>query len=103
MRMLREFIRTILKEEVDQNPDPENGDKKDPPEDLLIEPDMHSEDEESQKEASAVAAGGAPSGKIRGSTSPLGADATYPSKKKKKNGKSLARGGDSNWYLPKKR
>ena len=104
MKFLRQYIRAILSEEVDQNPDPDGDDKKDqPPEDLLIEPDIPSEDEESQKkEASAVGAGGAPSGALRGSTSPMGTDSTYPSKKKKKKKAAVPSGG-SNWYLPKKR
>jgi hypothetical protein len=116
MRALREFIRSVLVEaeecpastatacpaEVDQNPDPEKDDK-DPTENLLTEPDIPSEDEDEQKEASAVGAAGAPSGVIRGSTSPLGTDSTYPRKKKKKKKEMTAPGGGSAWYLPKKR
>jgi hypothetical protein len=119
MRALREFIRSILVEaeaeacpastdtacpaEIDQNPDPEKDDK-DPPENLLTEPDIPTEDEDEQKEASVVGAAGAPSGMIRGSTSPLGTDPTYPTKKKKKKkGTTLSHGDGAAWYLPKKR
>lgn len=103
MRFLRQFIRAVLVEEVDQNPDPDGDDKKEqPPEDLLIEPDMPSENEDDQKEASAVASGGAPSGALRGTTSPLGTDSTYPSKKIKKK-KKVAPSPGSDWYVPKKK
>lgn len=103
MRFLRKYIRAILLEEVDQNPDPDGDDKKkQPPEDLLIEPDMPEEKEKDQKEASAVSAGSAPSGAIRGSTSPLGTDSTYPSKKRRKKQKPSPSGG-SDWYLPTKK
>ena len=91
----------VLLEEVDQIDDPEDK-KEQPPENLLIEPDMPSDDEEQkQKEASAVGAAGAPSGKLAGSTSPLGRDSSYPAKKKKKK-KAAAPSGGLNWYLPKK-
>ena len=85
MKFLRKYIRAVLLEEVDQNPDPDGDDKKDqPPENLLIEPDLPEESEEDRKEVSTVAAAGAPSGDLRGSTSPLGRKAPYPKKKKKK-------------------
>jgi hypothetical protein len=111
MFFLRQYIRALLVEAeadvcpsaVDQNPDPDKDDDKEegPPENLLVEPDIIS-DEKSKKEASAVAAGGMPSGALRGSTTPLGSDPTFPSKKKKKKKEAVPSGGAS-WYLPKKR
>tara|TARA_A100000164_G_C21658877_1_gene653941 strand:- start:127 stop:429 length:303 start_codon:yes stop_codon:yes gene_type:complete len=100
MKFLRKYIRAVLLEEVDQIDDPEDK-KEQPPENLLIEPDMPNE-EEDQKEASAIGAAGAPSGKLAGSTAPLGRDATYPAKKRKKKRKASAPSGGASWYLPKK-
>tara|TARA_B100001123_G_C15342846_1_gene1035746 strand:+ start:4982 stop:5386 length:405 start_codon:yes stop_codon:yes gene_type:complete len=73
----------------------DNGDK----ENLLTEPD-EIEDGDSQEEVNAISTGGAAmasSGAIRGVTTPLGTDSTYPSKKKKKK-KKASKKGDSNWY-----
>ena len=85
--LLRSIIRLILESA-------ETEDKKEErPDDLLLEPDFPDEENEDQKEASAVGAGGgamASSGQIRGATTPLGTTATHPKKprdlkKKKKN------------------
>ena len=83
--LLRDFVRLILESEKEDDKEEKNDD-------LLLEPDYPNEEKEEAKEASTVGAAGAamaPSGQIRGVTTPLGTGPTYPKKpksvKKKKN------------------
>ena len=77
---LRQLIRMMLESSGSEDKDDEG------PDDLLTEPDLPPGDDEDQKEASMVgsAGGSAPSGAMRGVTTPLGTGPTHPHPRKKK-------------------
>jgi hypothetical protein len=77
--VLRKLIRFILESN-------DSKDKDDGPDDLLIEPDLPPNEDEEQNEMSVVGAvgGTAPSGAMRGATSPLGDKSVQTKSKKKK-------------------
>ena len=108
MRLLRQYIRSILLEAVhdrEGKEDPEDKRKADEPsdeDDLLLEPDSSREEQrdEPADEVNAIGiGGGAPvsTGNISGVTTPLGTGPTYPSKRKKKKKKKAPEGG-ADWY-----
>ncbi len=83
---LRQLIRLML--ESDSKDTDDEG-----PDDLITEPDMPPNEEEETREASVVGAAGgtAPSGAMRGVSTPLGTGPTHPSKEKKKKKSSKKR------------
>ncbi len=107
MRLLREYIRSILLEAVhgrEKEKDPEGERKSKEPSDdeLILEPDSSKESKRdgSKDEVNAIGiGGGAPisNGTIAGVTTPLGTGPSYPAKRKKKS-KKKARSGGEDWY-----
>ena len=72
-----------------------DGDEPEPDENLLLEPDEPEEDED-QREVSAISTGGASmvsTGALSGVTTPLGTGPTYPAGRKRKKKKRANRGG----------
>ena len=99
MNSLRFFIRAILAEAHDNSKPVKRKKKKG--DELLVEPDMPKDSNKKKKnEINAIGMGGGSGisrGTIRGVSTPLGTDASYPSKrKKKKSAKPTSPGTD--WY-----
>lgn len=86
---LRQLIRLMLESSDSKDKDDEG------PDDLLTEPDLPPNEDEDQKEASMVGAAGgtAPSGAMRGVTTPLGTGPTHPHPGKKKKKKASSEKG----------
>jgi|MDTB01.3.fsa_nt_gb hypothetical protein len=107
MRLLRQYIRSILLEaahdrEEEKDPEGKRKSKNVSDDELILEPDSSKESKRdgAKDEVNAIGiGGGAPvsTGNIAGVTTPLGTGPTYPAKRKKKKKKKALSGGED-WY-----